>query len=586
MAKDLRYRPLGVAIPSVPGVDFTTAANARARSFDAMGRALNAMSDYAYKKAVKQTEREAAKYAFENPVTAEQIQDAISQGRDLDEIVGDPDTVFGAVTTATAAQQLTTELEMEANKRIGEYSAAVKSGLLYQDQDITKMTSDLKAMITGHSEIIAGLDPEQALKYNASANASASTLYTSALEKQLQFKRATKIAAAEEFLAGMPDQLRDILTAPNTDMTAALAQVTAVARRANDAIINTGDLAFAKTKAAEIQQIVKDVQVGVLTDHVMNLPDQARISALRSGNMGALTPVYALLSTQDQAEFRANVRTEIAARQQADDQLEADELKLANRDLVVDVLTFATAEPGSDEEIAALEKIVNIGITTSGKAIDGQQIIALQKAKTKDADEEVRNYTGELEILDLIFNDKITTLEELNAIGEEKGVGPKALLTLLPKMDTSIKDVERGVAAEARQHAQIVPGTIGVAKKKAQSFASFSAKVDRVFAEAMNAWEDQDAPSIADKPTKVKIAKDLRKELLSSEYGKTVTRLVEKASQTLEKYGIEFTEYTTIQEIDEQRLALGMSDADYEFVRNKIKFIRKNADLRDELLND
>jgi len=586
MAKDLRYRPLGVAIPSVPGVDFTTAANARARSFDAMGRALNAMSDYAYKKAVKQTEREAAKYAFENPVTAEQIQDAISQGRDLDEIVGDPDTVFGAVTTATAAQQLTTELEMEANKRIGEYSAAVKSGLLYQDQDITKMTSDLKAMITGHSEIIAGLDPEQALKYNASANASASTLYTSALEKQLQFKRATKIAAAEEFLAGMPDQLRDILTAPNTDMTAALAQVTAVARRANDAIINTGDLAFAKTKAAEIQQIVKDVQVGVLTDHVMNLPDQARISALRSGNMGALTPVYALLSTQDQAEFRANVRTEIAARQQADDQLEADELKLANRDLVVDVLTFATAEPGSDEEIAALEKIVNIGITTSGKAIDGQQIIALQKAKTKDIDEEVRNYTGELEILDLIFNDKITTLEELNAIGEEKGVGPKALLTLLPKMDTSIKDVERGVAAEARQHAQIVPGTIGVAKKKAQSFASFSAKVDRVFAEAMNAWEDQDAPSIADKPTKVKIAKDLRKELLSSEYGKTVTRLVEKASQTLEKYGIEFTEYTTIQEIDEQRLALGMSDADYEFVRNKIKFIRKNADLRDELLND
>ena len=586
MAKDLRYRPLGAAIPSVPGVNFTTAANARARSYDAIGNALNAMSDYAYKKAVKQTEREAAKYAFENPVTAEQIEDAISQGRDLDEIVGDPDTVFGAVTTATAAQQLTTELEMEANKRIGEYSAAVKSGLLYQDQDITKMTSDLKAMITGHSEIIAGIDPGQALKYNASANASASTLYTSALEKQLQFKRATKIAAAEEFLAGMPDQLRDILTAPNVDMTAALGKVTDVARRANDAIINTGDLAFAKTKAAEIQQIVKDVQVGVLTDHVMNLPDQARISALRSGNMGALTPVYALLSTQDQAEFRANVRTEIAARQQADDRLEADELKIANQDLVVDVLNFATAEPGSDEEIEALQNIVNIGITTNGKAIDGQQIIALQKAKTKDADEEVRNYTGELEILDLIFNDKITTLEELNAIGEEKGVGPKALLGLLPKMDTSIRDVERGVAAEARQHAQIVPGTIGVAKKKSQAFASFTAKVDRSFAEELSVWEDQDAPSIADKPSKIKIAKDLRKELLSSDYGKRVTSLVEGASKRLEPYGIEFTEYTTIQDIDEQRLATGMSDTDYEYVRIRIQNIRKNADLRNELLND
>ena len=586
MAKDLRYRPLGAAIPSVPGVDFTTAANARARSYDAIGKALNAMSDYAYKKAVKQTEREAAQYAFENPVTAEQIEDAISQGRDLDEIVGDPDTVFGAVTTATAAQQLTTELEMEANKRIGEYSAAVKSGLLYQDQDITKMTSDLKAMITGHSEIIAGLDPEQALKYNASANASASTLYTSALEKQLQFKRATKIAAAEEFLAGMPDQLRDILTAPNVDMTAALGKVTAVARAASDAIMHTGDLSYHKTKTAEIQQIVKDVQVGVLTDHVMNLPDQARISALRSGNMGALTPVYALLSTQDQAEFRANVRTEIAARQQADDRLEADELKIANQDLVVDVLNFATAEPGSDEEIEALQNIVNIGITTNGKAIDGQQIIALQKAKTKDADEEVRNYTGELQILDLIFNDKITTLEELNAVGEEKGVGPKALLGLLPKMDTSIKDVERGVAAEARQHSQIVPGTINPARKKAEAYASFTTKVDRLFAEAMSNWEDQDEPLIADKPSKVEIAKDLRKELLSSDYGKRVTNLVERASKRLEQYGIEFTEYTTIQDINEERLALGISDTDYEYVRISIQNIRKNANLRDELLND
>jgi hypothetical protein len=208
------------------------------------------------------------------------------------------------------------------------------------------------------------------------------------------------------------------------------------------------------------------------------------------------------------------------------------------------------------------------------------------KKQKQNADEEERNYTGELQILDLIFNDKITTLEELNTIGEEKGVGPKALLGLLPKMRKSIKDVERGVAAEARQHAQIVPGTINVAKKKEQAFASFSAKVDRLFADELSVWENQDEPSIADKPSKVKIAEDLRKKLLSSNYGKVVTNLVNGASKRLEQYGIDFTEYTTIQEIDEQRLALGISDTDYEFVRNKIIAIRKNVDLRDELLND
>ena len=107
MAELPRYRPLGLAIPSVPTVDFTMAGRARARAGDAVAKGLDAMGDYVYKRQVAQTKREAAKYSFENPVTAEQIQDAIAQGRDLEEIVGDPDTVFGSITTATAAQQLT-----------------------------------------------------------------------------------------------------------------------------------------------------------------------------------------------------------------------------------------------------------------------------------------------------------------------------------------------------------------------------------------------------------------------------------------------------------------------------------------------
>jgi hypothetical protein len=586
MAEAPRYRPLGVSPSSMPAVDFVSAGRAQARVYDALNSGLDSMFKFATEKATAQAKLDAARYSFENPVTAQQIQDAVSQGRDISEIVGDPTTVFGAVTSATAAQQLTTELEIEANKKISQYQAAIKAGVLYEDGDITAMKNDLANMITGHTDLIASIDVSSGLKYNASANTSASTLYASALEKNLLVKRAVKIADAEELLSKLPDMLRDILTQKDVDMDVAIGKATTLARLTSDAMVQTGDVAFAKSKFPEIQQMVTDTYVGVLSDYVMDLPEQQRISALRTGDVGSLTPLYVLLSSTEQAQFRSNVRSEIAARQQADDRTEADNLKIANKDLVVDVLNFATAEAGSEKEADALQNIVNIGITTNGKAIDGQQIIALQEAKTKRDDEEDRNYTGELEILDLIFNDKITTLEELNTVGAEKGVGPKALLGLLPKMDTSIRDVDRAVAAEARQHAQIVPGTIGVAKKKAQSFASFSAKVDRLHAEAMSEWEAQDQPSIKDKPSKIQIAKDLRKELLSSEYGKTVTRLVESASKTLEKYGIEFTEYTTIEEIDSQRLGSGMTDTDYEFVRNKIKFIRKNADLRDELLND
>jgi hypothetical protein len=321
----------------MPAIDFVSAGRAQARVYDALNSGLDSMFKFATEKATAQAKLDAARYSFENPVTAQQIQDAVSQGRDISEIVGDPTTVFGAVTSATAVQQLTTELEIEANKKINQYQAAIKAGILYEDGDITAMKNDLANMITGHTDLIASIDVSAGLKYNASANTSASTLYASALEKNLLVKRAVKVSDAEELLSNLPDMLRNILTQKDVDMDVAIGKATTLARLTSDAMVQTGDVAFAKSKFPEIQQIVKDTYIGVLSDHVMDLPEQQRISALRSGNVGSLTPLYVLLSSTEQAEFRANVRTEIAARQQADDQLEADNLKTANQDLVVDV---------------------------------------------------------------------------------------------------------------------------------------------------------------------------------------------------------------------------------------------------------
>jgi len=328
------------------------------------------------------------------------------------------------------------------------------------------------------------------------------------------------------------------------------------------------------------------VQVGVLTDYVIGLPGAKQTSALRSGNMGALTPVYALLDSKEQAEFRSNVRTEIAARQTADDQVEADNLKTANRDLVDAVVAFTVEPDGTPASDDAMATIMKIAIDTNGAAIDGQGIIALTKTKQALGEDEPTNPVGELQLLDLIYNDKITTLAELQAAAQEKGVGPKAQLRLLPKMNTATKEIERSVASIARQHSQIVPGTLNPSKKKAQAYASFTAKVDARFIEKMSAWETSaDEPDITKKPSKVEIAEKLKNDLMSSEYGKIVTRLVNTTDERLDVYGIDFTEYTTIDEINSVRRLYNMSDDDYDYTVKKIKAIQRNIVLRDELVN-
>lgn len=586
MAELPRYRPLGLAIPSVPTVDFTMAGRARARAGDAVAKGLDAMGDYVYKRQVAQTKREAIKYSFENPVTSQQIEDAMSQGRDIEEIIGDPDTVFGSITTATAAQQLTTELETVANSRIADYSARVKAGLLVSDEDISSMRSDLAAMISGHSDVIASVSPEQALKYNAAANTTASTLYKSALEQQLSVKRLAKIAVADQYLTNkLPGLIRDELTKKDADPKKAIDAAASLITQAQNLVINTGDLAYAKTKVAEIPGIARQVYTGVLSDHVMNLPDDKRLSALRSNNYGKFNLLFGQLSSQEQAQVRSDIRAEITARQQADDRIDADNLQSAQQKLVVHIENYASSLSGSEPSISALNAIRDIAIETNGKAIDAQGIISLMKTVRDLERDEEPNPVGEAQVLNLIYEDKITTWEDLQNAAADYGLGPKATLGLLSKMNAATKEVERGVAAEARQHAQIVPGTIGVAKKKAQAFSSFIARVDKMFIEKMADWESQAEPDITKKPSKVTVAKELRKEIMASDYGKRVTSLLEATNERLARFGLpEITEYTTYADIAADFRAAGVDEDTAKFVKKKMQAIERFTNLRDELM--
>jgi len=283
----------------VPTVDFVATGAAKARAIDAVTKGLNSMTDYLYKKQVKITQREAAQYAFENPVTVEQIQDAISQGRDIEEIVGDADTVFGAVTTATAAQQLTTELQIEASKKISSYSAMIKAG---QDIDIQSMRNDLTAMIDGHSELIAGIDPAQGLKYSAAVNATASTAYKSALENKLKIAQTKSIVKIDGLIKELPNRLKEIIGAKDVDVEIALGTAAILIDEAKNAAINTGKFEYATKTSEALNGMVTKAKIGVLLDHAKK-PGNER-AALR-GNFGERNnALFATLNDEEKALLR------------------------------------------------------------------------------------------------------------------------------------------------------------------------------------------------------------------------------------------------------------------------------------------
>jgi len=397
----------------------------------------------------------------------------------------------------------------------------------------------------------------------------------------MSINKAVKIAAADEFMETLPERAKDILTKKDADLESRLGELTVLARSANDVVISTGDLVYAKAQSSAIQKVITDVQVGVLTDHVINLPQDKRLRALRSGDMGDLTPLYNMLDSKQQAEFRSGVRAELAARQTTDDQIEKDGLKINKKSATVQALAFAEAPEGSQEERFALDGLEQIAIDSNGDAISAQGILALKKAKTAAAAEETPNYVAEFRIKQMINAEQITTFDELQTEAAALGVGPKATLGLVPYLDSTTKETRREVDREAKAHAAIVPGMLNVSKKKAERHNRFVNAVENRFADDMDAWGKNPDRRLQDKPVIAKIAKEYRKELLQSEHQKKIDTTVAGLAS---KYpNLDITENSEYDYFATNRVALGLSTDDLKNIKRKLGFIEQQALLRDEI---
>jgi len=527
MAELPKYRPLGVGIPSVPTVDFVATGAAQARNYDAIAKSLNSMSNYVYKKQVAQTKREAAKYAFENPVTAEQIQDAISQGRDIEEIVGDPDTIFGAVTTATAAQQLTTELEIIANKKMAQYSAAIESGGLYSNEQITKMRRDLASMIDAHSEIISGVDVNQALKYNAAANISASSVYKSALEAQIAVDKAVKRAGADEFMRTLPSQMRNILTKKDTDPKQAIGEMVALGRLANDYMISTGDLDYAGAQSSAIQKMITDVQVSVLIDGVFEDSfannDALRMSRVRKNDFGGRSDLFNILPPAAQAAVRTGIRQKIDARlKDAQIQKEIfDKDSATSFSVLAERYRNSTDVKEQDRIIADMFEVARV---TNNRVVNPTTInglISSKRSAEKDKIEPTKNPQGVGKLKVEIYEEKIQNVSQLQARATELDVTVAEWSTLITTIEKNKDDDYKAGLKEINRAAKIYPGSNQApTQKQIDKQINYEKKMEIEFSRRLTEWES--GGMVGPRPSYVEVAKEITKVAQESKFQKAI----------------------------------------------------------------
>lgn len=568
----------------MPSVDFVQTGRVQAEVYNRVDKALGSMADYLYQRDVDRTKREAARYSFENPVSAEDVRTAIAQDR-LEEVVGDPDTVFGAVTNLATAQQLRVQLANQVANRAAEYSAQLQSGIFV---DPEKMRTEMSGMIDGHSTLIAQMDADAAIQYSATANTHMSSVYKLALETDLKFRQAVYKDTAIQSATNLPITLQSIYRAHTGDIDATSIQVQNALNATNEAIVATGDREFMLAQRALLRDADKTARASVLKEWAVSSEKNFR-SAL-SGNYGDnYTSLYIGLDATEQAQLRTDIRAEMKAvrdEQEYQEKERNDRLKAEASDIQVSMLDMTY---NSQEYKDAINELERIAAQSDGIAISSENIIAFDKSL---ADDETENFAGELEIRGLILNGKISDTDTLRGIAKDLGVSEKQVISILPSLSQATKEDEAIFDRIARGYAKIVPGMVGnVSQKKENAYFFFRKEVQRRHDQAVKEW--QDAGAQGPRPTIDNIARivetDKRQSIETDKIDRSVQNIINMIGPqgTRARLNIEIDEYTDIETIEDALRASGIDGREFNDVmrqiQNQYSLIERALERRDNL---
>lgn len=557
-----KYRPLGVSIPTVPTVDYTATGRVRAGVYDSIASALDRVSDFAFKKLEAKAKSEAVQYAFDNPITVEQLQSAKAAGMDLDDIIGDPNTVFGATLRATTGKIMRTDLESAYRTQIVALQKEIESPD-FRPEDLASINERLRSAEIGYTEALADIDPSEAMAFRATSATLGSSVYKTALET-VNKKRALQLRVnAQSDVDAFPDAIRATIKATEfsgnkEDFASNLdflnRQLDIHANSLRSALVRTGDYEFAETQIAGIQETIDTVKKDVLSEYALTdefaASPQIAIRKILNGDFGKYSAIYDEMTETERAELRQNIRTEYTAQDSANEDLRRNEIRKMSSQVATISRQIMTADEDTRRDL--FDQLYRIATDSDNQAITASAIRGFEndlKEKTPS------NYKGNLLFRTAIQNGEVTQ-ENFEFKRVEFGVTAKDAVSLFDKMLTVDKSGEAEILKIAKRASKIV-NELNITEDQATEFEAFLRKVEVTYEQELTTWDAEGRP-LGMKPNKPDVAQRLFDEHVASEYTKNIKTEVTVLNDLLKNIvndTVELNEYSTEQDIDDLNLS-------------------------------
>lgn len=173
------YQQSGIMSQPTQRLDFASERETE-RSSQMMAQQLDRLSEFAFKAAAKESVRQGEQWAYNNPISDEQIMAAKQGSYDIALKAPKAGTFFGDAARKVQAAQLRSTLELTARSEIADVYRQVEAGAI---SDIKQLDDQFYGIQKGNGKVIASLDPEQATAFQASVASASNVVYQAAAKK-------------------------------------------------------------------------------------------------------------------------------------------------------------------------------------------------------------------------------------------------------------------------------------------------------------------------------------------------------------------------------------------------------------------
>lgn len=306
------YENAGAQYADLPRVN-TAPQQVAAQGFATIGQNLDRMTAFFQNQAVSDAEREAQKYAVQNPLTKAQIDTALATPEGVS--VKGAGRIFQQTYQKTQAVMLSSELQLEGQKTFANMAAAIEAGATF---DMRSVQTNMKDMIDGYSSSVMALDPEQSIRLRSALTSAGNALYVKAAERTVKVQQAQYDARLEEAVVAARPLIEAIIAKsgtidPSTGKEIDVNKLLEIQKQPfYEAIKITGN----NKHIAEINKAITEAKISAvvsrLKDKTLYDSPVKALDALDKGDVGQLTSLYKGLTGNDKSTIQDKVLKDFA----------------------------------------------------------------------------------------------------------------------------------------------------------------------------------------------------------------------------------------------------------------------------------